>query len=535
MLTQHIRFRQMKNKLMLLLVASFSLLTSCKESFLELPSPNNPTEENYFLTADQVDGATGVLYNKVWYGYQDKAFHAIGEALGGNMLTADDQNYGGTVYNNFTFTSSDVLVASSWASLYAVVGNATSLVQTLERKKAKVTDPAYLTQGIAEARFIRGTAYFFLARAFKDVPIIEDPVAFAASGDFNTPRYVQKDVLRFALEDFAYAEKNLSATAKQKGRVTSLSATGMMAKVYLYQGDYANAKLKSGQVIASGKYDLYPDYGQMFTSSSANNNQESLFAWQWAAAGGYSIGNPIQAYCGTSPLLKPTTGAGWGSVYPTIDLVKSYETGDKRRGWSLMEQGFKRADWTNVNFPSGFKYDTSGIGNDGILWTKNGTRAHALKYVVGPGTNGENVNGTSTDICTYILRYADVLLIYAEATLGAAASTTDASALAAINKVRQRAGLPNATVITKESVLKERRSELAFEGDYWFDIQRQGFAKAKEIIAKQERGSYDYAGTHKINSTKINLTSESQLFLPIPQSDLTASPKLKEPAVAYYK
>lgn len=521
----------MKKIFILTLVSVFGL-TSCGDDFLERPSKNNPTEENYYNNAVQVNGATGLLYNKVWYDYQDKAFHAIGEALGGNMLTANDPNYGGLVYNKFTFTSSDVLVASSWASLYSVVGASSSLIQTFENKKANVSDPSYLIQGIAEARFMRGVAFFFLARAFGDVPIVVDPVAFASSGVFDSPRYLQADVLRFVLEDLQFAEQNLSSEASQPGRVTSLSATGMMAKVYLYMGDYENAKAKAGEVISSGKYDLYPDYNKMFTSSAANNNIESLFAWQWEASGGYSIGNPIQAYCGPQALLKPTTGAGWGSVIPTIDLVNAYEPGDKRKEWSLMQHGFFRADWTNKNFPSGYTYDTTAVGGDEDFKTKNGSRANALKYVVGPGTNGENVNTTSDDICTYILRYADILLIYAEATLGDNASTSDAEALEAINAVRQRAELDDLTSITKDIILHERRVEFAFEGDYWFDVQRQGFEKAKQIIAAQERGSYDWNG--QLQSEKVTLTSPAQMFLPIPQSDLTASPKLREPAVPYY-
>jgi hypothetical protein len=529
---EHFKYKKMKY-IYILTLSLFFVVTSCDESFLERPSQNNPTEENYYNSAIEVNGATGLLYNKVWYDYQDKAFHAIGEALGGNMLTANDPNYGGLVYNKFTFTSSDVLVASSWASLYSVVGASSSLIQTLEQKKANVSDPAYLIQGIAEARFMRGVAFFFLARAFGAVPIVDDPVAFASSGVFNSPRYLQSDVLRYVLEDLQYAEANLASEASQKGRVTNLSASGMMAKVYLYMGDYANAKIKAALVVDSKKYSLYPDYYEMFTSSKANNNVESLFAWQWAAAGGYSIGNPIQAYCGTQALLKPTTGAGYGSVIPTIDLIESYDPLDKRKDWSIMQHGFFRKDWTNINFPNGYTYDTTSVGGDDAFKTKNGSRANAMKYVVGPGSNGENVNGTSTDICTYILRYADVELIYAEAILGNDASTSDDAALKAINDVRKRAGLPDLTSITKDDILTERRHEFAFEGDYWFDIQRQGFDKAREIISKQERGSYDFNG--KLQSEKIMLSSPDQMFLPIPQTDLSASPMLREPAVPYYQ
>ncbi len=517
-----------------LLGAMLMLTFSCKKDFLEKPSRNEPTLDTYYETSAQVRGATGLLYNSVWYEYQDKAFHAIGEVLSGNMYTTDAKY---NTYLNFSISGTDEQVTRSWYAFYKIAGNATVLVNTFEQKKSSVADPAYLNQGIAEARFMRGVAYFYLARVFGAVPIITDPVELAQSGKFNVPRYLQSDVLKFAIEDLKFAEANLKAT-DDPGRVTQMSATGMMSKVYLYLKDYTNAKAKANEVIASNKYALYPDYQKMFTDPAANNNQEVLFALQWLAAGGYSIGNPIQAYVGPSPLLKPTTDAGWSAIIPSIDLLKSYEFNDKRRGWSIMEHGFKKTDWVNVNFPNGFTYDTTYVTNaDEKLKLKTGTRSNALKYVVGPGGNGVNVNGTSTDMNTYILRYADILLIYAEATLGTGASTTDASALTAFNAVRRRAGFGisvDKTVLTPEIILHERRVEFAFEGDYWFDIQRQGFAKAKQIIDNQERGTYSFNGTHQIESVKATLRTEQNLFIPIPTTEILTNPELGKPAVAYY-
>jgi len=512
--------------------ALLTVLASCKKDFLDRPSKNNPTLDTYYTTAEQVRAATGLLYNTVWYEYQDKAFHAIGEVLSGNMYTSDTKY---STFLNFTVSGTDEQVTRSWYAFYKVAGTSTVLIQTFEQKKSQVSDPTFLTQGIAEARFMRAMAYFYLARTFGAVPIITDPVALAASGNFKVPRYLQSDVLRFVLEDLQFAEENLS-TSDDPGRVTSYSAKGMMAKVYLYMKDYTNAKLKAWEVIEPQIYSLYPDYMKMFTSSSANNNQESLFSLQWLAEGGYGIGNPIQSYVGPEPLLKPTTGAGWSAVIPSIDILNAYEPSDKRRGWSIMEQGFTRADWKNVNFPNGYSYDTTSNETTATKM-KSGTRSHALKYIVGPGGNGENVNGTSTDINTYILRYADILLIYAEATLGESAVTTDAEALKAFNDVRHRAGFPpsaDKTSLTKEMIMHERRVEFAFEGDYWFDIQRQGFDKAKQIIDAQERGTYSYNGTHSIDHLSATLTNASQLFLPIPTNEIVTDPELGKPAVPFY-
>lgn len=521
----------MKTKIFYLL--SLVLFAGCKKDFLERPSQNGPTLETYYTTAEQVNGATGILYNVIWYNYIDKAFFAIGEVLGGNMWSAgSDFNS----FKNFTVSGTDQAVSNSWGAFYKVAGTATVLLNTFEEKKKIVSgDVSYLDQGIAESRFMRGVAYFYLARTFGDVPIVTDPVAMGESGQFNVPRYKQEDVLRFALEDLKFAEEHLSPNASQPGRATSYSATGMMAKVYLYIKDYENAKIKAKEIIDSKKYSLYPDYGKMFTSSSANNNQESIFALQWLADGGYSIGNAMQIYIGPSTLLAPLGGGGYSLFIPSIDLLEAYEPGDNRKGWSIMEHGFTRPDWVNVNFPNGFVYDTTYVNSgDQAKKIKTPTRSNPLKYVVGTDPGGK-INGAFTSMNTYILRYADILLIYAEAVLANSQSTSDGSALEAFNEVRNRAGFPvsaNKTSLTIDDILHERRVEFALEGDYWYDIQRMGFDKAKVIIGAQERGIY--GNGRVLQPFSVMLSSPSQLFLPIPTAEVLTNPELGKPAVPYY-
>jgi hypothetical protein len=133
----------------------------------------------------------------------------------------------------------------------------------------------------------------------------------------------------------------------------------------------------------------------------------------------------------------------------------------------------------------------------------------------------------NTGINTMLLRYADVLLIYAEAVLGTDASTSDGSALAAFNKVRNRAGLLSKTSITADDILHERRVEFAFEGDYWFDLQRQGFAKAKAIIQAQNRGTDEFP-------FYVTTFNENMMHLPIPAGEIVQDPALAQPPVPYY-
>jgi hypothetical protein len=125
-----------------------------------------------------------------------------------------------------------------------------------------------------------------------------------------------------------------------------------------------------------------------------------------------------------------------------------------------------------------------------------------------------------------MMRYADVLLIYAEAILGENGSTSDINALNAYNSVRNRAGLASRASVTKDEIMQERRMEFAFEGDYWFDIQRQGFAKAKSIIEKQNRGQYE-------SPVYVTFT-EDHMYLPVPASELLQDPELAKDPVRYY-
>jgi starch-binding outer membrane protein, SusD/RagB family len=533
----------MKTKIMITGACMLLAAASCKKSFLERPSTSNATLDNFYNNAAEVNGATGLLYNQPWADWFDKAFTSVGDVLGGTVTGVN----GNAQYNsffNFNIQSTDGLVATTWKACYKAAGTASVLIKSFEQKKAVVSgNTAYLDQGITEARFIRGFAYFYIGRTFGDAPIIPDPLALTVPGKELVPRYFQKDVLRFALEDLKFAEANLPAVASQPGRVTKYAAKGLMAKIYLYLKDYANAKIKAKEVIdyanTSGVIGLYDDYNKMFTSSSANNNKESLFSLQWLTALGWDGGNRFQLYVGPQPLLAPapTNGAGYSAVVPSLDMLDpatGYSVGDKRRQWSVMEQGFYKPEWKNESFPNGFKYDTTGgagVTDNFHIFTS--TRASMQKYIVGPNRTGEPVNTSShSQINTYILRYADVLLIYAEAILGTAASTSDAAALTAYNAVHSRAGLPAVSTINIDEILHERKVEFAFEGDYWFDIQRQGFAKAKQMVEAQERG--DYGINKELFTFKATLSSAAKLFLPIPQAETVADPLLLQPAIAYY-
>lgn len=533
----------MKKKILISMISLAALTVACDDSFLERPSTTQPTTDNYYNNAEQVNGATGMLYNNVWNDWSDKAFISVGDVLGGTVTGVQGNAQYNSFYN-FNIQSTDGLVNSTWNACYDAAGRASVLIHTFEDKKAKLGDQNFLTQGIAEARFIRAFAYFYIARTFGDVPIVPNPLELTKPGNSLVPRYLQADVLRFALEDLEFAEENLAETPYQVGRVTSIAAKGMMAKIYLYLKDYANARTKAQEVIDyatanPGQVGLHDNYQELFTSSSAAKaSKESLFALQWITAASWNGANRFMTYAGPAPLLRPAptgTTAAYSAIVPSLDLLNEttgFYPSDDRRGWTVMEHGFHRDDWVNANFPNGFTYDTTGATDNFKIRTA--TRSSIQKYIVGPNREGEPVNvDAHSSMPTFILRYADVLLIYAEAVMGDAGSTSDATALEAFNKVHRRSGLIDFTSLTIDQLLRERKIEFAFEGDYWFDIQRQGLVKARAMVEAQERGMYD--DNKQINSFKATIpASFESLFLPIPQTETVANPLLLKPAVPYY-
>ncbi|HDR90094.1 MAG TPA: RagB/SusD family nutrient uptake outer membrane protein [Bacteroidetes bacterium] len=522
---------------------------SCEESFIDRASLDGTTVTNYYNTADEVRAATSTLYSGLaWTGYESRALDAIGEVMAGN------ERSGGTddpPFQQLTISATSVRLQDAWKAFYKINGWTSALIATFEQKKAEGGDPAILDPAIAECHFMRGTAYFFIARIWGDAPIITDPGAIALSGDFNIPRYYKEDVLRFALGELRKAERGLPET-DVPGRVTTYSAKGMMAKLYLYKQDYDSARIKALEVIQSEQYDLFPDYRAMFNSSEHNNNIESMFAVQHQPTmNPWGSGNQMNPDRGPSNLQTPEASM-WDLYRPTLDILAEYEPNDLRRTGSVMEHGWTMPQWKPQKSPQddgtytendlaynefmadGYRYDTIQPTNRGGYL--NEVRANIAKYVVGPGASygGETVIGMNTGINFMVLRFADILLIYAEAVLADNASTSDASALNAFNRVRIRANLLPKDVLTKEDILHERRVEFAFEGDYWFDIQRQGFAKAKEIIESQDRGSLGNSPVWHVPVYITNFT-ESMMHLPIPAGETVQDPLLLEPPVPYYE
>lgn len=525
-----------------IVIATLAVTQSCKKDFLTRPPIDQVTSDNFYKTDDEVMAGTAPLYNIVWFDYNDKAFMAFGEARGGNLNSNDR-----TAFIRFAPSATDIYtLLPGYKAFYKIIGQSNLTMQGIKNAIGSTASESVKNMGIAECRFMRAMGYYNLVNYWGAVPIIYDNVAQL---DNSSTRNTIESIWQFIILDLKFAAANLPASPYQQGRITKYSAEGMLAKMYLTraglgktagsrsQTDLDSAKYYAGDVIHSSPYSLLPNYADLFKSAnnnSSNNNSESLFALQWMPSQPpWGVNNSFQAYVAFDPKITQT-GDGWGSAQGgSADLVKYYITHPAdsiRRKQTLMFQG----DY----------YPELDQKDGGTRVTANYI-ANIKKYVVGsPADNGGKGGFMAAYINTYMLRLAEVYLIYAEAIMGNTASTSDAEALKYFNAVRKRAGLTDMTSITFDDIFQEKRVETAFEGNAWYEILRLYYfnpAKAIAYTAAQDKGNYTInynAGSNPRTWTVVYTPAyypftEQTVYLPLPEAELIAAPDLTKDPVPF--
>lgn len=535
-------------KIYVFLFAVMLGLSSCN-SFLDNPLNSSITGES--LTSDNLPALTAPLYNRVWFDFNDKFAYGLGDGMSYNLRTPSSDYiypFGDLQVNGLTGP-----LSSAWSSFYQVVQQANTVIGTINESSA---DQSVKNQYIAEARFMRGTAYWHLASLWQDVPIVEAPVEVAQNPTLPPNRL--QDVFDYAIRDLEFAAKYLPVTQSDKGRVTCYGAFGMLSRLYLaYSGLVASnygqnpnvgtrdqsyldlAKQAAEKAINSGAFQLLPNYPDLFKVEN-NNNAESLFAFQWMPSsldntnGGYGVINSQQAFFAANNAITQD-GTGWGGDdWCSYDMIMEYELNDTIR---------RKATWmgygdTYPEINGGYTYTLNESGN--ISGTSTGL--NIKKGVVGKAGN------QSSGLDNYMLRLAEVYLNYAEAVLGNSASTSDATALQYFNAVRLRAGLDPKTSITWEDIRHERRVEFCMEGRYWYDLVSRAYYQQQEVInyinGEQNRGvipSFVFKAPNivqidpKKNPTTraVGTASATTFKLPYPETDLIIDPNLGTTPVAF--
>ena len=542
-------------------------LTSCND-FLTIDPVDKPVQESYYTSPDALRSTTMTLYAAKTWGNFHMNFQWKMDMINGDMFYTygdEGQWYFGT------YTSINPYINEGWKGLYNVILFANSIINDIPRVCSGTITQQDINNAIAEARAMRGYCYYMIAEVWHDAPIITDNSAMISAGQFDVPRNTQKSIYRFAMNDLDFAVENLPASDNDAYRLDARKARALRAKLavtmashsdYGYDRDalYKKAADDALFVIENTNALTDMDFATLF-DVEANNGPESILAIQCAVQG-YSFGNAHNvAWSRSAAIADQTWGAGKG---PTISLQKMYENGDKRRVWTYMTGGDYYPMLARNN--GGYNYLFVSRDSDGeVFEDKNEMLAHIKKYIIGKGSDCDGNVGTDQDAANniYLMRLADVYLTYTEAVMGTANSTSDATAMKYYNMVRQRAGVSEESSVTYDELLRERRRELAFESQTWFDTQRYryrngdqaaldminngygtGFNRCAQYVGKPgltiDTSNENNRDSYVIVQSKaeygqydpINLTSES-FVAPVPAAVSSSSPSMLIEPVEY--
>lgn len=392
-------------------------------------------------------------------------------------ITSDDADKGSSPEDNpdarsldeFTFDASCSLINELWTGFYDIVSAANNVLYQMVLFDAKARNAAVREQirtCEAEGRFLRAYSYFNLVRMFGSVPIVDKTLTAEELASLR--QSTSEEVYAFIVKDLEYAVSHLPETypAAYKGRVTKDAAMTLLAKVHLYRKQYDRVAALCGAVIAGGRHGLLSDFREVF-SIDGENSKESLFEIQSSDLGlssGESAYSEFAYYQGPRG-NSPSNMQGWGFCVPSAKLIAFLNgRGDTERAKAtFLYRGTKTPEGDSIKVAC-----TNPVYN-GKVYTPS-------------AYNDWSYNGYGFDYNIRILRYPDVLLMYAEALARGAAPAGTCDAQQALDLVRSRAGLPSVPP-TLENILEERHAEFALEEDRFFDLVRTGMA-SKELASK---------------------------------------------------
>jgi starch-binding outer membrane protein, SusD/RagB family len=467
-------------------------LSSCKEDFLDITPATKNAAEDFYQDENQLNQAVLAIYNSLltmpsgnWNLSEVRADNGLESFVN---VQRDVNDVG-----NFLISSQGGILQSVWAQRYLTVYRTNIMLEKIEPFTF-----ARVNQFKAEGRFMRALAYFDVVRYFGDAPLVLKVLDFTAAK--QVPRSPVADVYNQIVEDLKFAANNLPDVylATDKGRATKWAAKALLGRVYLTMAGFplkqadklALAKAEFAEVLAQ-ETRLFPmaaAFGDLF--KSANDNKFAIFEVQYVS-GGLGLGNyaPFDMAFAYPSQWTPYIPSGYDAV-----VTPSFIT-----GWSATD---KR------------KFLTVDTGYTDTKTLVKSTRSLFTKFLE---------KGITTPVDRYdfpnnfpLIRFEDVLLMHAEI-LNEEAAAPPAAAIAAINRIRTRAGMPSVTPATKEAfrlaMEQERQYEFCCEGLRWHDLVRT--ERALEVMNKHVTD----------NAIPIKRTLDAHdLIYPIPQRELLINP-----------
>jgi starch-binding outer membrane protein, SusD/RagB family len=445
------------------IIAILAITVGCNE-FLDTDPLFTQDAENYFQNESDYDQALIGAYDLLQASFLDVW---IGEIASDNSIAGGESvndTKGLHEIDEMTHGGVNIELRSVFRWYYAGVTRANYIMENKDNIDFDGKDLI-----IAEARFLRAYYYFQLVKYFGDVPLIIDE-RLGVDEVQDLERTPTSEVYAQIEEDLNAASSVIDWTAPVKGRVTKGAVLSLLGKVYLYQEKFSQSASTLDQVISGGGYSLSPDYDQLFTAASEGNS-ESVFEIEYSGLEGGSYdclicleGNAAPGFQGIRQYNGPVYGDGNSYNLPTQELYDAFSASDIRRDASVLDLDAFIAAQPNA---SEITYAIGGGGHTGF---------YNNKYIKRQGEIGLPDNDLTSPVNYRAIRYADVLLMAAEAHNR---SGNDGQALSYVNLVRARANVPDLSSggnqLTEE-IWNERRLELSGEGHRFFDLVRTGQA-----------------------------------------------------------
>lgn len=486
---------------LMLALASVFVMSACQKDFLDRKAQGSYDQNNY-----PYPGGSGPYDEFLNGAYASLRSYdvTVMPFVSAVSIRSDDADKGSTPadgpeslqMDNLTILPSNGLTNALWLGHFDLVGKSNYVLDRVENDPNAATPAPLKVEAQAQARFLRAYSYFMMVRLFGRVPII-DKVTTGSASQSNIPQSTPAQIYPFIEADLQFAAANLPLSYDPKfvGKITSGAANGLLAKVYLTQKKYAAAMAAANAVMTSGQYNLSVSYSTIF-NEEGENSKESVLEVQATAdaanptANGSQHAN-VQGVRGTG-----AWDLGWGFNIPSTSLEAAYEPNDPRKARTILYAG--GTSLFNEAIPSGLP-----------------NPRYNNKVYTNPARRASVGNRFGWWMNVRLLRYADVVLMYAEAANEVGGAANIASALTALNSVRARARAGNAAILPnvvtadqetlRQAIRRERRVELGMEYDRFFDLVRWGIA-AQEL---QAQGKNFVTGKHEL--------------LPIPQTQIDLS------------
>ncbi|MEO6522902.1 MAG: RagB/SusD family nutrient uptake outer membrane protein [Mucilaginibacter sp.] len=472
-------------KIKKLIISSISVFTlaivlpSCSKNFVDLTPQGIVPVSTYYNTEIDIQSALTGAYSSLRPIYNEQ--YGFGEIPSDNAQTYGESEVLYGEEDKLTWTATSTNVQNAWMRFYTTIAYANIV---LGHVNTPIMTQANRDSYIGQAKFLRALMYFNLVRMFGGVPLVLTEITSEQQA-YTYNRATAAAVYAQIEKDLTEAAAVLPAsyTGTNIGRATSIAANGLLGKVYMFENKFIQAEAILATVSATSGT-LIP-YNQVFGLGN-DNNKDIIFSVQYLN-GGYSEGNTYARGFVPQPsgTTITTSVTGNSNNVGTANLYNAFEAGDSRLATSI------------------------GIYNAGTL-----TYYYAKKFIY------SSVTGVSEgDNDWPVLRYGDVILLYAEA-LNENGKTPES--LVQLNLVRTRANLaPKLGLIQSDArtaIRNERRVELCFEAERWFDLVRWG-TYIPVMTAFKATGS--------INGTIGNITTNLGLY-PIPLREIQLNPNLTQ-------